>query len=110
MSIAVDQHFDSSCNSLPRSDNGRKRLADLVREAIRTRNYSRRTGKTYWYWIRYFIFFHGKRHPLEMGAAEVSGFLSWLATERDVAAATQNQALHAILFLYKQVLGRELPW
>jgi integron integrase len=81
-----------------------------VREAIRARNYSRRTGKTYWYWIRHFIFFHGKRHPSDMGAAEVSAFLSWLATERDVAAATQNQALHALLFLYKQVLGMELPW
>jgi integron integrase len=78
--------------------------------AIRTRNYSRRTEKTYWYWIRGFIHFHGKRHPQEMGGEEVSAYLSWLATERDVAAATQNQALHALLFLYKQVLGKELPW
>lgn len=104
------QNLDSAGIDNQQPDKGRKRLVEQVREAIRTRNYSRRTGKTYWYWIRYFIHFHGKRHPAEMGAAEVSAFLSWLATERDVAAATQNQALHAILFLYKQVLGRELPW
>jgi integron integrase len=81
-----------------------------LREAIRARHYSRRTEQAYWYWIRYFIFFHGKRHPATMGAAEVTAFLSWLATERNVAAATQNQALSALLFLYGQVLGQELPW
>ena len=77
---------------------------------MRSRQYSRRTKKSYWYWVRYFIFFHGKRHPAEMGAEEVSAFLSWLATDRDVAAATQNQALSALLFLYKHVLGQDLPW
>src|SRR2546429_3467206 len=56
--------------------------------------------------IRYFIHFHGKRHPAEMGAAEVTAFLSWLATERNVATATQNQALSALLFLYKHEIGR----
>ena len=81
-----------------------------VREAIRARHYSRRTEQAYWYWIRQFIFFHGKRHPAQMGAAEVTAFLSWLATERDVAAATQGQALSALLFLYQQVLGVKLPW
>jgi integron integrase len=86
------------------------RLRERLRVAIRTRNYSRRMEKTYWYWILSFIRFHGKRHPDEMGAEEVGAFLSWLATERNVAAATQNQALHALLFLYKQVLGKELPW
>ena len=91
-------------------DRKEKRLRDRLREAIRSRHYSRRTEKAYWYWIRYFVFFHGKRHPAEMGAAEVSAFLSWLATERDVAAATQNQALSALLFLYGVVLGIELPW
>ena len=91
-------------------DRKEKRLRDRLREAIRSRHYSRRTEKAYWYWIRYFVFFHGKRHPAEMGAAEVSAFLSWLATERDVAAATQNQALSALLFLYQGVLGIELPW
>jgi len=77
---------------------------------IRTRHYSRRTEQAYWYWIRYYILFHKKRHPAEMGAAEVTAFLSWLATERNVAAATQNQALSALLFLYKNVLGQDLPW
>ena len=94
----------------PQSDKGEKRLIERFREAIRERHYSRRTEKSYWYWIRWFIFFHGKRHPAELGGAEVSAFLSWLATERDVAAATQNQALAALLFLYKQVLGLDLPW
>lgn len=87
-----------------------KRLQDRLREEIRSRHYSRRTEKAYWYWIRYFIFFHEKRHPARMGAAEVTAFLSWLATERNVAAATQNQALSALLFLYKQVLGQQLAW
>ena len=86
------------------------RLVERVREAIRVRGYSRRTLKTYWYWTRYFIYFHGKRHPEEMGAPEVAAFLSWLANERNVAATTQNQALHSLLFLYKHVLGKELPW
>lgn len=93
------------------SDGGRKKkLIEVFREAIRSRHYSRRTEQMYWYWIRYFIFFHGKHHPREMGAAEVTAFLTWLATERNVAAATQNQALSALLFLYKHVLGQELPW
>ena len=91
-------------------DRKEKRLRDRLREAIRSRHYSRKTEKAYWYWIRYFVLFHGKRHPAQMGAAEVSAFLGWLATERDVAAATQNQALSALLFLYGVVLGIELPW
>jgi len=86
------------------------RLVDRVREAIRSRHYSRRTEKTYWFWIRFFIRYHGMRHPSEMGGSEVQAFLSWLATERNVAAATQNQALSALLFLYQKVLGQELPW
>jgi integron integrase len=89
---------------------GKPRLIELFRAAIRSRHYSRRTEKSYWYWVRYFIFFNGKRHPMELGAQEVTAFLSWLATERNVAAATQNQALSALLFLYKHVLDHELPW
>lgn len=105
-----DQGPDFPDDSPSRPENAEKRLIDRLREAIRSRHYSRRTEKTYWYWIRYFIFFHRKRHPTEMGAAEVTAFLSWLATERNVAAATQNQALSALLFLYQHVLGQELPW
>ena len=104
------QRPDSAGESAGGSDKKAKRLVERLREAIRSRHYSRRTEKAYWYWIRYFIHFHGKRHPADMGETEVTGFLSWLATERDVAAATQNQALSALLFLYKHVLGVELPW
>ena len=106
----MEQVSDLRADSNLASDNRPKKLVERVREAIRARHYSRRTEKTYWYWIRFFIFFHKKRHPNEMGAAEVTAFLNWLATERNVAAATQNQALSALLFLYKQVLGKDLSW
>ncbi len=106
----MSDRSEATGNSRVSPDSGQKRLIDRLRGAIRSRGYSRRTEKTYWYWIRYFIHFHGKRHPAQMGAAEVTAFLSWLATERNVAAATQNQALSALLFLYKHVLGQDLPW
>ncbi len=104
----MGQPADSSQDSLNAPP--APRLIDRVRAAIRSRHYSRRTEKAYWFWIRYFILHNNKRHPAEMGAAEVTAFLSWLATERNVAAATQNQALAALLFLYKVVLERDLPW
>lgn len=88
----------------------RPRLRVQFREAMRRRNYSRRTEQAYWFWIRWFIRHNGLRHPSELGATKVEAFLSWLATEREVAAATQNQALSALLFLYKEVLGQNLPW
>ena len=86
------------------------RLLDRVREHIRLKHYSYRTEQQYVGWIRRFILFHGKRHPSAMGAPEVEAFLSDLAVRGRVAAATQAQALAALLFLYKQVLGVELPW
>lgn len=86
------------------------RLLDQVRTAIRTRHYSLRTEQAYTHWVKRYILFHGKRHPLEMGAAEIEQFLSGLATERGVSASTQNQALAALLFLYREVLDRDLPW
>ena len=86
------------------------RLLDSVREAIRVRHYSLRTERAYVHWIRRFVLFHDRRHPNEMGAAEVTTFLSHLANEGGVAAATQNQALAALLFLYKAVLSTDLPW
>jgi integron integrase len=86
------------------------RLLHQLRGRIRLRHYSLRTERTYGHWVKRYVAFHGMRHPGEMGAAEVTAFLSALATERNVAAATQNQALSAILFLYKEVLGVELPW
>ena len=87
-----------------------RKLLDQVRDRLRAKHYSLRTEHTYVQWIRRFILFHGKRHPREMGAAEVEAFLSHLATERRVAASTQNQALSALLFLNKEVLGIQLPW
>ena len=86
------------------------KLLDQVRGRVRVLHYSRRTEQSYVNWIKRFILFHGKRHPREMGAVEVEAFLSSLAIERNVAASTQNQALAAILFLYKDVLAMELPW
>ena len=86
------------------------RLLDRVRTAARLRHYSRRTEAAYVAWIRRYIFFHGKRHPAEMGAAEVTRFLSSLAVDGRVAASTQNQALGALLFLYRDVLDLDLPW
>jgi integron integrase len=82
----------------------RPKLLDQVRHAIRTRHYSRRTETTYADWIRRFIIFHRKKHPSTMGAPEITAFLSWLATTRRVSASTQNQALSAVLFLYRHVL------
>lgn len=79
-----------------------------VREAIRVRHYSLRTEQAYLMWVRRFILFHGKRHPTEMGAAEVGAFLTHLAVDRRVAPATQNQALNALAFLYAKVLERPL--
>jgi len=86
------------------------RLLDQVRAAIRLRHYSRRTEKAYAGWIRRFILFHEKRHPAEMGKAEVTRFLSHLAVGARVSASTQNQALSALLFLYGQVLNQDLGW
>jgi len=89
-------------------DSNSPKLLDRVRAAIRTRHYSRRTEQAYVDWIRRFIVFHKKTHPAAMGAPEVSAFLTWLAVEKQVSASTQNQALSAVLFLYRHVLGREL--
>jgi integron integrase len=86
------------------------RLLDRVRVSIRTKQYSIRTEQAYVDWIRRFILFHGKRHPMEMGKAEVEAFLTHLAVNRNVAASTQNQALSALLYLYREVLERDLPW
>lgn len=86
------------------------KLLDRLRDHLRTRHYSIRTEAAYVDWARRFILFHGKRHPQEMGSAEVEAFLTHLAVGRHVSASTQNQAKSAILYLYKQVLGVDLPW
>ena len=84
------------------------RLQEQFRAVMRLHHYSIRTEKSYWYWIRYFIRFHKLRHPLELGATEVNAFLTWLAVERQVAAATQNLALNSLVFLYDKVLQQPL--
>jgi integron integrase len=90
------------------------RLLEQVRETIRYRHYSLSTEKNYVYWVRFFVRWSGRqgqmRHPRDMGQAEVKAFLAMLANERQVSASTHNQALSALLFLYREVLGQELPW
>jgi integron integrase len=93
-------------SSLPASP----KLLDQVRERLRVKHYSIRTETQYIQWIRRFIYFHGKRHPRDMGGPEVEAYLTHLAVDGHVAASTQNQALSALLFLYREVLEMELPW
>lgn len=86
------------------------KLLDQVAAKIRLKHYSHRTELSYVHWIKRYILFHGKRHPKDMGSVEIEAFLSALVSERNVAANTQNLALSSILFLYKEVLGFDLPW
>ena len=88
----------------------KSRLLDQVRDAIRVRQYSLATEKVYLDWICRFILFHDKRHPAEMAKREIEAFLTYLAVKRRVSPSTQNQALQALLFLYRQVLEVESPW
>ncbi len=84
------------------------RLLPALRRALRLRHYSPRTEQAYVRWVRRFVEFHSRRHPAELGPAEVTQFLTDLAVRRGVSASTQNQALHALLFLYREVLGRQV--
>lgn len=86
------------------------KLLDRLRADLRTRHDSIRTEQAYVDWVLRFVLFHNKRHPVEMGAAEVAAFLTHLAVNRQVSASTQNQAKSAILYLYKSVLNIDLPW
>jgi integron integrase len=88
----------------------RPRLLEVVRTKVRARHYSLRTEQAYVFWIRRYVRFHGMRHPRDLGAAEVESFLTHLAVDARVSASTQNQALAAILFLYRDVLEAQLPW
>lgn len=85
-------------------------LLEVVQQKIRVKRYSIRTETQYLQWVKRFILFHNKRHPREMGGKEVEAFLSHLATHGNVSSSTQNQALSALLFLYREVLGQVLPW
>ena len=114
MSLAVGKRMfpTGKVIPLPAAGQGRPppRLLEQVGLALRARHYSPRTERVYVAWLRKFILFHNKRHPGELGEQEIGDFLSYLATERKVSASTQNQALAAILFLYKEVMGRQLEW
>jgi site-specific recombinase XerD len=84
------------------------KLLDRMREALRSRHYSRRTEQTYCHWVKRFIFFHHVRHPADMAETEINAFLTHLAVKEKVSASTQNQAPSALLFLYRHVIGREV--
>ena len=84
------------------------KLLDRLRQALRSRHYSRRTEKTYVAWVKRFIYYHNVKHPAEMAEPEINMFLTHLAVEKHVSASTQNQALSALLFLYRHVIGREV--
>jgi len=102
MNLAIQNiHYNKVSQKKPK-------LLEQVGIEVQTRHYSRRTEKTYRNWIKQFVLFHNKRHPKQMGEIEVNQFLSHLATRRNVSASTQNQALSAILFLYKNILHKEL--
>ena len=90
--------------------NAQPKPLDQVRDRLRLKHYSLRTEESYVHWIKRCIYFHRKRHPAEMGGPEVEAFLTDLAVNGRVAASTQNQALAALLFLNREVLGRDLPW
>jgi len=104
------QYFIIDSNLFMLTTNTHPKLLDQVRDRIRAKLDSIRTEQLYMQWIKRFILFHGKLHPLEMGAVEIEAFLTHLAVEGHVSASTQNQALSALLFLYKEVLLIDLPW
>jgi len=89
-------------------DDKKPKLLDQVRQIIRVKDYSMRTEESYISWIKRFIFFHNKRHPMEMGEKEIGQYITYLAKEKKVSASTQNQALCAIVFLYKNMLKKDL--
>ena len=106
----IDGGLNLKASVEPLMTTQKPRLLDQVTQAIRTRHYSHKTEESYVHWIRRFIFFHNKRHPAEMGEKEIAQFLSRLASELHVSASTQNQALNAILFLYREVLRKEIGY
>lgn len=107
MASSLPMHPSTSVSAAPAASG---RLLDQLRERIRYMHYSIRTEQAYVHWVRAFIRFHEMRHPRKMGAAEVQAFLSWLSNARGVSVSTHRQALSALLFLYQQVFGLQLPW
>ena len=98
----------SSSVDVPTNSARPPKLMDQLHEAFRSRHYSRRTEQTYCHWVKRFIYFHNVRHPAEMAEPEINAFLTHLAVKEKVSASTQNQALSALLFLYRHVIGREI--
>ena len=108
------QHVERSnhtvhMNSINTNQNS-PRLLDQLRTAIHYKHYSRATEKAYVYWVRFYIRFHNLQQPAKMGAEEVESFLKFLRDDRDISSSTHNQALSAILFLYREVIKKDLPW
>jgi len=108
--VVIDGGMNFKGNVQTISSAPKPKLIDQVHQAIRTRHFSPKTEESYVHWIKRFIFFHNKRHPAEMGEKEIAQFLSSLASELHVSASTQNQALNAILFLYRDVLRKEIGY
>ncbi len=104
----IDGGVNRQANHQALSTGQKPKLLEQVRQAIRTRHYSYRTEKAYVHWVKRYIFFHNKRHPMEMAEPEIGQFLSSLATDGHVSASTQNQALNALLFLYHEVLNKKI--
>lgn len=101
-------HYVMRGNAAHHSSEQKPKLLDQLRHALRFRHYSPRTEETYCHWIRRYIHFHNVRHPAEMAEPEINAFLTHLAVTEKVSASTQNQALSALLFLYRHVIGREV--
>src|SRR5437879_5824265 len=99
----LDHYSSSSMSDIPSVP---IRLLDQVRLSLRTKHYSLKTEESYVHWIKRYIFFHNKRHPTDMSARHITAFLNYLAVQENVAASTQNQALNALVFLYRAVLQR----
>ncbi len=110
LSCQIWSHLRAGVREAGPAERPKPRLLDRVRAALGVRHYSRRTEEAYVAWIRRYILFHGKRHPADMGSSELTAFLSSLALNGRVAASTQNQALSALLFLYREVLELDVPW
>jgi len=112
--VQLRQSFPGKANSQPPRQDAptasprAPKLMDQLHEAFRSRHYSRRTEQAYCYWVKRFIYFHNIRHPAEMAEPEINAFLTHLAVKEKVSASTQNQALSALLFLYRHVIGRKV--
>jgi integron integrase len=109
-SQATAAEYHSAPPELSSTPHPPRTLIEAVRQAIRVRHYALKTEQAYVYWIRYYIRFHALRHPRDMGAAEATAFLTYLAVDRELTDSTQRQALSAILFLYRKVLELNMPW